>query len=232
MAKFIVTGDQHFGITGQMLEIQRQIRLKSGSPIDPELAIYALQEIIEGKFSDRVVSIKKNIGDIRNFTDGKSLELPVKIWKTITIGGMGTFELKNLIKKDFKLGDDASYMMDHSYFKNPEVGEEVSFAMGTLEDFGFTRHIFKEWQDFLSTHPFYEKCLSSDGPYLRINYSDQPKGQWIRCAMKTLSSSHVFNLVHNDDGMWLANSLCGPNDGMVLDRLWIVRIRKGIITPQ
>ncbi len=51
MAKFNVTGEQHFGITGQMLEIQRQIRLKGGSPIDPELVIFALQDIIEGKFN-------------------------------------------------------------------------------------------------------------------------------------------------------------------------------------
>lgn len=51
MAKFTVTGDQHFGITGQMLEIQRQIRLKGGSPINPELIALALQDIIEGKFN-------------------------------------------------------------------------------------------------------------------------------------------------------------------------------------
>lgn len=34
-----------------MLEIQRQIRLKGGSPIDPELITLALQDIIEGKFN-------------------------------------------------------------------------------------------------------------------------------------------------------------------------------------
>lgn len=51
MAKFDVTGEQHFGITGQVLEIQRQIRLKSESPIDPELVALALQDIIEGRFS-------------------------------------------------------------------------------------------------------------------------------------------------------------------------------------
>ena len=50
MAKYNVTGDQHFGITGRVLEIQRQIRLKGGSPIDPELVALALQDIIEGKF--------------------------------------------------------------------------------------------------------------------------------------------------------------------------------------
>lgn len=53
MAKFHVTGEQHFGITGQVLEIQRQIRQKGGSPIDPELVTHALQDIIEGGFIGR-----------------------------------------------------------------------------------------------------------------------------------------------------------------------------------
>ena len=58
MAKFDVTGEQHFGLTGQMLEIQRQIRLKSGSPIDPELVALALQDIVEGRFTH--ISKKEN----------------------------------------------------------------------------------------------------------------------------------------------------------------------------
>ncbi len=58
MAKFNVTGEQHFGLTGQMLEIQRQIRLKSGSPIDPELVALALQDIVEGRFTH--ISKKEN----------------------------------------------------------------------------------------------------------------------------------------------------------------------------
>lgn len=54
MAKFDVTGEQHFSITGQMLEIQRQLRLKSGSPLDPEKLKIALQNIIENKFAEEV----------------------------------------------------------------------------------------------------------------------------------------------------------------------------------
>ncbi|MFA5163382.1 MAG: hypothetical protein WC441_02520 [Patescibacteria group bacterium] len=49
-AKFSVTGDQYISIDGQMLEIKRQIRLKGGSPFDPELVSLALQDIVEGKF--------------------------------------------------------------------------------------------------------------------------------------------------------------------------------------
>lgn len=55
--KFIVTGEQHYRITGQLLEIQRQIRMKMGSPIDPESVKRALQDIIEPGYGN-----KKGIG--------------------------------------------------------------------------------------------------------------------------------------------------------------------------
>lgn len=48
--KFSVTGDQRDSITGQMLEIQRQLRQKGGSPIHPDDVALALQDIIEGRF--------------------------------------------------------------------------------------------------------------------------------------------------------------------------------------
>jgi hypothetical protein len=51
MAKFNVAGEKHFSITGQLLEIQRQIRQKGGSPLDPDLLELALQDIIEGKLN-------------------------------------------------------------------------------------------------------------------------------------------------------------------------------------
>lgn len=70
MAKFTVTGDQHFGITGQMLEIQRQIRLKGGSPLDPELVALALQDIIEGKFTR---TSKKDDSILRLISKGETI---------------------------------------------------------------------------------------------------------------------------------------------------------------
>lgn len=54
--KFIVDGDQHYSLTGQLWEIQRQLRLKDGSPLDPELVKIALQNIIDHQFGDPVLT--------------------------------------------------------------------------------------------------------------------------------------------------------------------------------
>ena len=56
--KFNVTGEQRDDIDGQMIEIKKQLRLKSGSPIDPELVKITLQDIVEGKFKEQVVKNK------------------------------------------------------------------------------------------------------------------------------------------------------------------------------
>lgn len=53
MAKFIVTSEQHYRITGQLLEIQRQLRTKGGSPINPEYLKEVLQGIIEPGYGNK-----------------------------------------------------------------------------------------------------------------------------------------------------------------------------------
>lgn len=69
MAKFNVTGEQRDDIDGQMLEIKRQLRLKRGCPIDPELVKLALQDIVEGKFNHKTV----NDAILRLISGGKSI---------------------------------------------------------------------------------------------------------------------------------------------------------------
>ncbi|MFZ4632443.1 MAG: hypothetical protein ACOYL8_04595 [Patescibacteria group bacterium] len=54
--KFVVTGNQRDEIDGQMLDIKRQLRLKNGSPLDPELVKSALQLI-----NERTFPVVKNI---------------------------------------------------------------------------------------------------------------------------------------------------------------------------
>lgn len=52
--KYFVSGDQHYGITGQVLEIQRQMRMRGGSPLDPEKVRIALQKIIEPGYKEGI----------------------------------------------------------------------------------------------------------------------------------------------------------------------------------
>jgi len=50
MANQIVAGELYESITGQLFEIGRQIRQKSGYPHNPEQLKQALQAVVEGRF--------------------------------------------------------------------------------------------------------------------------------------------------------------------------------------
>ena len=50
-------------------------------------------------------------------------------------------------------------------------------------------------------------CPPEVGPQLRLQYKDQPKGEWLRIAMEPITVSggnlEVFLVEHDDDGLWL-----------------------------
>lgn len=100
MAKFNVTGEQYFSIDGQMLEIKRQLRLKSGSPIDPELVGLALQDIVEGKFDRFEKNEKKSALILRVISGNEKLMIEALDGKAYISDAKKTF--KSGIDGDFK----------------------------------------------------------------------------------------------------------------------------------
>jgi hypothetical protein len=147
-------------------------------------------------------------------------------FKTIKIGGKYLDQLQKEVSKDFKLGNYAKSME----FTPRKETQEVSFCKQTLKEYGFTGTTFSEMLDFFRNHPLYELCQPEDAYYLRMAYSDQPKGEWVRLAMDTIPDSDgfpsVFYLGHGDDGMWLDSGWCNPDDGLDHDTLWFARLRK------
>lgn len=52
----------------------------------------------------------------------------------------------------------------------------------------------------------YPLCPAEVGPALRLNYQNQPKGEWLRIAMEPITDSagdlHIFSVEHLDDDYW------------------------------
>ena len=63
----------------------------------------------------------------------------------------------------------------------------------------------------------YHLCPAEVGPQLRIQYPEQPKGQWLRIAMEPIADSggnlSIFSVDRGNDGFWL-NSDVGHRDGI------------------
>jgi hypothetical protein len=150
----------------------------------------------------------------------------ITVFKTIKISGKDLGQLQKEVSKDFQLGDYAKSMK----FTPSKETKEVSFCKKSLKEYGFTGTTFSEMLDFFRNHPFYEICQPEDAYYLRMAYTDQPKGEWVRLAMDTIPDSDgypdVFHLVHDDDGLWLLSDWCNPGYEVGHDDLWFARLRK------
>lgn len=129
------------------------------------------------------------------------------------------------IKKEITISEYAESMQ---FTPSLEV-KEVEFVKKSLKDFGFTGKTFGELLEFFRNHPLYELCQPEDAYYLRLAYTDQPKGEWVRLAMDTIpvlgGDPGVFSLGHGDGGLWLRSYWYRPTGEMDPDGLWFVRLR-------
>ena len=50
-------------------------------------------------------------------------------------------------------------------------------------------------------------CPNEVGPQLRLQYADQPKGEWLRIAMEAITASdgyrRLFSVGHDGGDLWL-----------------------------
>ncbi|MCX6794485.1 MAG: hypothetical protein NTY31_00575 [Candidatus Falkowbacteria bacterium] len=203
MAKFNVTGEQHFGIDGQMLEIKRQLRLKSGSPIDPEFITIALQDIIEGKFNHKKTA---NDAILRMISGGESIIIDSCDGSETIANAEDTF--KSGVDSDFKKWgtDKPGQATEDTAVQVYEMVKDATFVqmfgfLGTdLDKLCLTQHQIKR---FCKKHA---NWLRTDGygTFFLFKVEDQ----YFVARVRVLGDGlvvHVFRL--ENDFVWNAEGL-------------------------
>ena len=192
---FSVTGDQYRVIDRKMTEIKRQLNQKEGSPLDPTEVSDLLQRIIEPNFM--------SISDL-------------KIWKTINIGtGLKTSEQFCAIANvGGKITDYAKDIMAKPDFISSisSIPVELDLCVMTTEEIigkaGTLKEIYAGIKKLGG-----ELVPAEVGPQLRLQYFEQPKGEWLLIAMESIKDSvgdpGVFRVRCGDD-LWLDTDCDGP----------------------
>jgi hypothetical protein len=118
-----------------------------------------------------------------------ALETP--IWKTITIGGFkgvnATREAMEAAPCRILVGDDADEILGRPAFPFIKTPVELDLVVLSVFKLGFS--------DRASLHDIYvravaqgfELCPAEVGPALRLNYLDQPLGEFLHIAMRPVA---------------------------------------------
>ncbi len=161
----------------------------------------------------------------------KQVEKIFKLWKTIKLG---THKNADEIRKSLKtnghnIGDWANDILGKMEISKTE--EEVNLVVATVRELGFKNganyaDICKKAQEL-----GLELCPAEVGPQLRLQYTNQPKGEWLIIAMEAISGSDgvlsVWNVERSDGGESWLDSYCGRADyGWVADGSFVFVSRK------
>lgn len=133
-----------------------------------------------------------------------------KTWKTIQLGtGLQTADdfRKEVVKAVMKIGDWANDILGKPAFTATESVTEVELVVASVVELGFKDGATRKDIYVRAQELGLDLCPPEVGPQLRLQYTDQPKGEWLVIAMEPIAVSDgdlsLFVVGHDDDARWL-----------------------------
>ena len=184
---------------------------------------------------EAVVNKLGGMEGVRRFLSGellvKELEHQFKIWKTIKLGS--SFKTaddfrKSLKDNGFNISDWANDILGKPNFTVATEETEVDLVKVTVAELGFKKGARRE-QIYDRAKEFgLELCPPEVGPQLRLQYQDQPNGEWVFIGMEPITDSdgglHVFSVERDDSELWLYSYWGYPSYVWYPDGQWVFRL--------
>jgi hypothetical protein len=156
-----------------------------------------------------------------SFPEGKIAQ------KEITIGGKTAKELtKELKDNGFEISDYAKdEMMENKEFKPLKKAEKLDLVILSVNDLGFPSGATRQ-EIYEKAQELGLKIVPAEvGPQLRLQYEDQPMGEYLIIGSEPLAASSgnlsVFNVDHRDSGRWLDNFPGNPGNHWLSLHRWV-----------
>ncbi|MEK7194505.1 MAG: hypothetical protein AAB660_02350 [Patescibacteria group bacterium] len=135
----------------------------------------------------------------------------------VEIGGKTKEQLQNEMKQaGVNISSYAEDMMKSPNFTTLPVAQALDTVRLKVGDLGLsgyptTDQVYRKAQEL-----GLELCPAEVGPHLRLQYTDQPMGEWFYVGMKQIADSRgrprVFDLARDDDGLWLDGYWARPDN--------------------
>ncbi len=149
---------------------------------------------------------------------------------SINIGGKSVQQLEKEIEQIGRIGPYAKNMLHSRDFTTLKDPTSLRIVRLKVRDLGFS-----EW---ITTDEIYRRaqelgldlCPAEVGPHLRLKDQDQSLGDWYYIGMKQITDSDgspsVFELVHDEDGLWLYGYWAAPDYKWYPESRFVFRLRK------
>jgi len=115
-----------------------------------------------------------------------------KIWKTITLGtglkNAGDF-IRDFCEKGIKISEWAIDMLGNPAFTVASEKIEIDLVVVSVADLGLKNGAERKDIYARAKELGLDICPAEVGPQLRLQYNDQPSGEWIFIAMEPISGS-------------------------------------------
>lgn len=179
---------------------------------------------------------RKEIWDtLDRLATNQAMRLPVierPAWKTIRLGvHKNADEYRKAIKAvGGKISDWANDILGKPAFTVADQLMDIDLVVVTVAELGFPKgatraDIYKRAAEF-----GLEPCPAEVGPALRLQYLDQPKGEWLRIAMEpivvSLGGPYIFRVERDDSGLWLHFGYDNPDGVWGAGSQWVFARRK------
>lgn len=136
--------------------------------------------------------------------------------QSIEIGGKTKEQLQNEMKQaEVSISSYAEDMIKSPDFTTLPMAQTLDTVRLKVGDLGLTGYpttdqVYRKAQEL-----GLDLCPAEIGPHLRLQYTDQPMGEWFYVGMKQIvdsnGDSRVFSLERDEDGLWLDDLWARPD---------------------
>lgn len=155
-----------------------------------------------------------------------------KTWKTIKLGtGLKYADdfRKEVVKAGMKISDWANDILGNAFTVAGSV-TEVELVACSVAELGFKDGATRKDIYVRAQELGLDLCPPEVGPQLRLQYTDQPKGEMLVIAMEPITDSagllRLFNVEYVDGGRWLSAYSGYPGSFWGGDDLFVFLRRK------